>query len=221
MTNTSVNKQRIFGLDIMRCVAIFAVLIGHTYWIVGLPVSLDKFYRFNFDGVSVFFTLSGFLIGNILFKKLSEENIGFQTLKSFWRARWWRTFPGYFFVLFLLIGKLAIAHRISFQQAFPYFFFLQNLHRAPTPIFGESWSLTVEEWFYLTTPILFFISAKFFDLKKVAPVVILIYFLAGWLFRLCTISTINISTYNDYEAYIHEALPTRIDAVMFVFWDLI
>lgn len=208
-------KERIFGLDIMRFAAIITVLIGHLYWIVHIPVSIETFEKFSIDGVSIFFTLSGFLIGNILFRKLFSGTADLRTLFKFWKARWWRTLPAYYFILLIILGTEFLKNQIQFRQAVPYFFFLQNLHSGIMPTFGVSWSLTIEEWFYLTAPVLFLITAKYFTFKKAAPLVIALYFVAAFLFRFYKIQTNNYKDLIDYALFVQQALPTRIDAVMF------
>lgn len=206
-------SKRIFGLDLMRCVAILLVLITHLHWIITIPISLDRFCKF--DGVSIFFTLSGFLIGTILIKKFNQNKVSFKILKSFWVARWWRTLPAYFFVLFLLSGMMLIRHQVTIKQVFPYLFFLQNFKAFKVPLFGESWSLTVEEWFYLTVPILFFIAGKAGKLKQGIPVIIFIYLLSAAIIRYFRIQYINPKDYSYYTFFIQISLITRIDAVMF------
>jgi peptidoglycan/LPS O-acetylase OafA/YrhL len=208
-------SKRIFGLDLMRCVAILLVLIAHLYWFVTIPVSLNNFFKFGFDGVSVFFTLSGFLIGTILIKKFDQKEINFKTLKSFWIARWWRTLPAYFFVLFLLSANMLIRHQITIGQIFPYLFFIQNFKIFQVPLFGESWSLTVEEWFYVTVPILFLVAGKLGKVKQGVPLIIIIYFLFAAITRYYRIQYLNPRDYEHYTFSIQIALPTRIDAVMF------
>ena len=62
----SLDSPRVFGLDILRATAILLVLVTHgVYFFTG---SWDNFYLLKFfpDGVSVFFVLSGFLIGKFL-----------------------------------------------------------------------------------------------------------------------------------------------------------
>ena len=56
---------RIYGLDVIRAFAILAVVYSHS--LVFLPESIRGIAGlFDYDGVSVFFVLSGFLIGGIL-----------------------------------------------------------------------------------------------------------------------------------------------------------
>src|ERR1043165_8912860 len=87
-------QQRIFGLDILRAFAILSVV-----WVHGgelLPPAVQRYYRLlSPDGVSVFFVLSGYLIGGILIRTLAQEGAGVRTLWRFWARRWLRTLPNY------------------------------------------------------------------------------------------------------------------------------
>jgi peptidoglycan/LPS O-acetylase OafA/YrhL len=138
------HKQRSFGLDLIRAVAISMVLIAHGVSLHGVPLLGDLT-----SGVDLFFVLSGFLIGRIYFQSSSRS--GFSLL-GFWRARWWRTLPPYLAAL-ALSWALALhpGIRPPLEIRATYLLFLQNY----TGIFGftPSWSLCVEEHFYLLLPL--------------------------------------------------------------------
>ena len=77
--------QRIFGLDLMRAIAIINVVIVHAPFIALLP---NYPYIKLIPGVELFFVLSGFLIGGILQKTFyNAESYGFKTMFSFWIRR--------------------------------------------------------------------------------------------------------------------------------------
>ena len=87
---------RIFGLDLMRAIAILIVMYMHSMFV--LPVSVQRIFNLPLpamDGVSVFFVLSGFLIGGILLRILEEQNFGPREIFQFWIRRWFRTLPNY------------------------------------------------------------------------------------------------------------------------------
>lgn len=141
--------MRIFGLDIIRSSAILLVLFGHL-GNVGLMENSYALYLSGFYGVELFFVLSGFLIGQIFFREF-DGPLSFKNLKTFWYRRWLRTLPLYYLVLLI---------RILFTGSeFPtlHFLFLQNsdlFSGYNNEWFGESWSLCIEEYFYLLFPIL-------------------------------------------------------------------
>ncbi len=145
----------------MRAIAISSVLIAHGALFFGVRPFFNSIYPYGYFGVDLFFVLSGFLIGEILFRSLlrKRDKVGLGTLGNFWMRRWLRTLPNYY--LFILIN-IAIA--FWFAQRLPpiwkYLVFLQNLNHPPSIFFTESWTLAVEVWFYLLTPILFFAALK-------------------------------------------------------------
>lgn len=146
-----VNKSRIFGLDLMRAVAIIAVLLGHLPVLKGFS---DNVFVKNvlalsaFWGVEIFFVLSGFLIGRILIQKVLSVGFGGVQLLHFLKRRWFRTLPNYFLVLII---NLFLGWWMGFemQNITSYFVFAQNLWVYKIGFFTESWSLSVEEWAYL------------------------------------------------------------------------
>src|SRR6476660_2608898 len=105
-------NQRIYGLDILRAIAILLVIYSHSAFYFGWTVKDDTFWLALGDGVIIFFVLSGYLIGRILFKTI-ERGFGFRDLLKFWYRRWMRTLPAYFFVITLLMlysHKLLLAY---------------------------------------------------------------------------------------------------------------
>jgi peptidoglycan/LPS O-acetylase OafA/YrhL len=104
--------------------------------------------------VDLFFVLSGYLIGRQVFSTRAETPLGTQ-LRHFWVKRWTRTLPLYFIVL----GTYALIKPWVFGAPFVgggwhYVLFLQNY--GPLQDFVQSWSLCVEEHFYLVLPLLVF-----------------------------------------------------------------
>jgi len=143
--------SRVYGLDVFRAIAIIIVVMGHGGFIIdkvlpGFP------YIPLIDGVELFFVLSGFLIGTILIK-IFEKNNGLRTKEmiSFWKRRWFRTLPNYYLILgvnVILVSNGIIKGDIE-QFNWKFLFFLQNFNSYFTDFFWESWSLTIEEWFYI------------------------------------------------------------------------
>ena len=161
--NIEISKNRIFGLDLLRFIAIFMVLLGHS--LILAPEYIKKYVlKFQYDGVAIFFVLSGFLIGGILIKILNKEKSSFKGLFDFWKRRWLRTLPAYFLVLiFLIFYTLIFSPFILPDNWYRFFFFTQNFlgHYRPA-FFAEAWSLSVEEWFYLLVPLILFSFLIFF-----------------------------------------------------------
>jgi peptidoglycan/LPS O-acetylase OafA/YrhL len=160
----NLSKDRTFGLDVLRFLAITLVLIEHGRNLIK-PISIDTeiMKLGGYWGVELFFVLSGFLIGRILLRVYeSETDFDFEKLFSFWKRRWYRTLPNYYLILILnliLAYTLASTH-LPFSEYVPFFFFFQNIYTKHPWFFGEAWSLAVEEWFYISFPLLLFLTNK-------------------------------------------------------------
>jgi len=148
---------RIFGLDVLRAIGGLMVVVAHTGHLVA-----DHWPRFppvpHIDWLAVFFVLSGFLIGNILLDALALPGPPLLRLLDFLQRRWLRTLPNYY--LFLLLNILLVAFGLApgmlSRATAAYAVFMQNFHLPLDLFFWESWSLAVEEWFYLLFPLLAF-----------------------------------------------------------------
>jgi peptidoglycan/LPS O-acetylase OafA/YrhL len=211
MNLLGLNKtDRVFGLDILRATAILFVLYSHQSIISSTDTdSAHNIYLFGFWGVELFFVLSGFLIGNQLIR-LAETKSPLFDYFVFLKKRWIRTLPLYFVVLGL--------YYFFIFESFPWkhLFFLQNSFRISgndALIFGQSWSLTIEEYSYLIIPILFFFIGKF---NKWSMKYMTLFILIG-LFTIPLIARILYVTnypYINYDEWIRKSTFLRIDAIV-------
>lgn len=216
------NTKRIYGLDILRALAILFVVIGH-----GIKVApKDSLIReismhLDFDGVSVFFVLSGFLIGGIIIKILENKGAGLKTLINFWIRRWMRTLPNYFFVLGLLVFVLPFLFtgyiEDSLSEKLKYALFIQNLYSEHPFFFPEAWSLSIEEWFYLLIPALIFSMIGFLRTKpKYAILIISItVLLLVTYFRYYRFVEYPISSLKEWDLIFRKQVITRLDSLMY------
>lgn len=164
----SINTEsRIYGLDIFRAISILLVLKIHAneliqHYFPGLRASM------GIGGPELFFVLSGYLIGQILIKQV-EKNGSFNIHNAFifLKRRWFRTLPNYFLFLgfhFLMI--LIVEH--NFQLDFvKYSVFLQNFSQPIEKFFPESWSLSLEEWFYIFYALFLVLVLGFRPIKNI------------------------------------------------------
>ncbi|WP_158971643.1 acyltransferase [Paraglaciecola sp. L3A3] len=136
--------NRNVSLDLLRAIAILMVFTGHTVLSFGSPDHLFPL-RFGGTGVDLFFVLSGWLIGYQLFKEV--KNFGGIDVKRFWIRRWMRTLPAYYAVLALTIAQQYLT-KDNVDFPIEHLFFLQN-YQQTISLFTVSWSLCVEEQFYL------------------------------------------------------------------------
>jgi peptidoglycan/LPS O-acetylase OafA/YrhL len=149
---------RILELDGVRGLAILMVLIYHY-----VEVPENGVFRYlllpahlGWSGVDLFFVLSGFLIGGILLDHRDAQRY----YKVFYARRVHRIFPIYYLMVALqLLGSAVWPMSSIFASRMPqwaYLFYAQNLMGDFTTgslWIGVTWSLAVEEQFYLIFPI--------------------------------------------------------------------
>jgi peptidoglycan/LPS O-acetylase OafA/YrhL len=157
---------RIPALDGIRGLAISLVLWYHLTLGVHLTnhphlERIVEIGRFTWSGVDLFFVLSGFLIGGILLDAARSPSY----FPTFYIRRAYRILPLYVvlvvFVIIVVRQDDGTSHlgRLGPAAILPrYLFFLQNFWIAVTGSFGPlflgiTWSLAVEEQFYLTLPV--------------------------------------------------------------------
>lgn len=209
------HNQRIFGLDILRAYAIIVVVASHGRYLVGDTVLYEFPYFVPVDGVDLFFVLSGFLIGTILLKEVSSTNVfNGKQLLSFWKRRWLRTLPNYY--LILLLNYILVNYKFTGDDinhfSWKFLFFLQNFSYSFLWFFGESWSLSIEEWFYIFAPLILFVALKLMPIKKAFLVTVLILIITPFFIRY-SISDPTVTDWSWVDAEIKKVVVTRIDAI--------
>jgi peptidoglycan/LPS O-acetylase OafA/YrhL len=195
-------QGRIPELDGLRGIAIGMVLVYH-YFLLTSHVRLGSLLsrslalgRMSWSGVDLFFVLSGFLIGGILLDGRDSTNY----YSVFYKRRFFRIVPIYMVCLagfFALRAFIQTGHASNFAYmmkdqlpAWPYFTFLQNFWMARTNSLGAfglgaTWSLAVEEQFYLTLPLLIRLLprrrlAAFLVVTVLAALVLRIFLVLVW-----------------------------------------
>jgi peptidoglycan/LPS O-acetylase OafA/YrhL len=219
-------NNRVIGLDIIRATAILLVLIMHSIHILDpllsvpvLGIIFGKFKAlttpFGFLGVELFFVLSGFLIGTILIKVFMNSKQHFiEEVKKFWIKRWFRTLPLYYLILVANYFIYEIFSKSDFN--FKYLLFVHNFFSIPPNFFPESWSLAVEEWFYLTLPIFLIITSYFSNPKSKQNILLLTLITYLLLFTLIRIYNGFYPLYNNYwDGGVRKIVVLRLDAVMY------
>lgn len=150
---TSVN--RVYGLDVFRAFAILFVLVGHSFQHSRISAEIAVFGQLAILGVELFFVLSGFLIGSIIMRLIDQKRFhSILDISVFWRRRWLRTLPLYLVVLLAFLRfDYHGRHEIFDYPA--YFVFMQNFAYKIPDFFELSWSLAIEEHFYIWFPLIF------------------------------------------------------------------
>lgn len=171
--------RRIPSLDGLRAISITLVIIAHLIGGHGAPwlAPLDRFNPGQL-GVRVFFVISGFLITGLLLKEL--ERSGTISLADFYRRRTLRIFPAYYAFLASMgllgvIGALRVPDGALLQAASytaDYAMLVWPRGYLPHPL-GHTWSLSVEEQFYLVWPALLLLVGAARGRRIVAGTVVL------------------------------------------------
>ncbi|HEY8278057.1 MAG TPA: acyltransferase [Bdellovibrionota bacterium] len=141
--------SRIGSLDVLRSFAVLWVVSAHTTFFPGGLV--QRFTSWGSLGVNLFFVLSGFLIGSQWFGELAESG-GRGSYPRFFLRRAFRIWPNYYVLLLLFIVYSGGITGAGLDPLWRYLFFAQNFF--PSDGFAITWSLCVEEHFYLIFPLL-------------------------------------------------------------------
>ena len=196
-------KSHIQGL---RALSVISVLIYH------LEISVLNFqlFRGGFLGVDIFFVISGYLISSIIITDLQNNSFSF---KNFYLKRIKRLFPALFVLIlvvtFFSIFTLDIKSFNEFKDTVyssvlfysNFLFWTQDAYSAePSRLkyLLHTWSLSIEEQFYLFFPLLIFFGFKFRNLNKILVFIFLLSLI------LCSILSITNPKANFF------LMPTRI-----------
>ncbi len=164
-------------------------------------------------GVELFFVLSGFLIGSILLKE--KHTSSFTALRKFWIRRWFRTLPNYYLVILLtLLADIVLGHTEELHRRdLLDLLFLQNFAWAHSRFYGISWSLAVEEWFYLLFPLGVLLLRKWKFPFGIAFVGVTVLFILGPTLARIVASQIRPDLF--FDAHYWKIVVFRLDAVMY------
>ena len=190
---------RLPKLDFLRAVSA-GVVIAYHYGVGAVPAGF---------GVLTFFVISGFLITILLLKENGKT--GTISLKDFYIRRSLRIFPAFYVYWALIVGGILIMKpsRLPVTQAICSFLYVgnyyQGLHGYPSTLLSHTWSLGVEEQFYLLWPGIFvLLRHRLGGLLRG----LLIAIPCLWLYRAALVYK------GVADAYIYTSFETRIDAIL-------
>jgi len=133
------------ALNGLRAVAVFTVIGFHT---------VNRWFPGRF-GVLIFFVLSGFLITWLLLKE--SASTGRVSLTAFYKRRSLRIFPAFYVFWLLQVFVLAAIPwpLVTSCAAYVGNYYVGAVLHTEAPVMGHTWSLAVEEQFYLLWPLIF------------------------------------------------------------------
>ena len=173
-------------IDGIRAISILMVMVEHLYFYTSISGNLPQDSIFtglklvkNYFSLDAFFTISGFLIGSIVFKSIKNHQFSY---KSFLQRRFLRLAPAYYFTLLLLLF-LSPLPLLSNERGnvILNFFYISNFAPLLEQFMVWSWSLCVEEQFYVIFPF-FAIALYKFKSQLVLPSLLLSFPLILWAF---------------------------------------
>jgi peptidoglycan/LPS O-acetylase OafA/YrhL len=202
------NTKVISGLDALRALAVCLVLLDHF-------MVTDHLFRVHPElgslGVMIFFVLSGFLITSMLLKE--HRRTGGISLSNFYRRRAYRIFPTFYCCWILTTLVECLAHQFYWKTAVVSFFYFMDYGRALAPEKIQpylhmwiSWSLAVEEKFYLLWPLLLLFLLK----KRPTFIRIMVFIVLGqWAYR-----AILYLVFHVRWGYVYQAFDMRADTLL-------
>ena len=163
-------------IDGLRAIAVGAVILYHTQQHAQISIFGHQPFKGGFIGVDIFFVISGYLITSIILKELVTT--GTFSFKHFYERRVRRILPALLFVMlvslpfawmYLLPSSFidfskSILYSLGFSSNF-YFHYSGQQYGAENGLlipFLHTWSLSVEEQYYILFPIVLLITFKYF-----------------------------------------------------------
>jgi peptidoglycan/LPS O-acetylase OafA/YrhL len=174
-TRPSISHDRIPSLDGLRALSIGGVFLGHLAGTRGFPLTTAAGNAANLAelGVHVFFVISGYLITRLLLDEIARH--GRIDLPRFYLRRTLRIFPPYYAFLIVLffanLAGLVTLHNHDVARAMTY---TSNYDRDRSWFVGHTWSLSVEEQFYLLWPAVMLLLRPRKAIVAAAAVVLLV-----------------------------------------------
>jgi peptidoglycan/LPS O-acetylase OafA/YrhL len=202
---TPLGPERIVELDGLRGLAALAVVVAHYF---GEPPDGLEIFTVGWIGVDVFFVLSGFLIGSIILSQCRQPNF----FLKFYARRALRILPVYFVTVAAVFAAIALlGARPWIDAPLPLAAYLTFTQNVAMPLYGAAggpwllptWTLAVEEQFYLLSPVLLYLVPP----HRLVPL-LLACIAAAFAFRLSSIF------WDDTGLAALTLLPGRLDLLL-------
>ncbi len=220
-------RPRLIGLDVLRFLAVSLVLHVHALQAFGTPAAGKSFGSWEIllallplgmYGVDIFFVLSGFLVSGLFFQELART--GTVSPGRFLIRRGFKIYPAFWLLIVVtVVVQFFQTGKINTKGLLAELFFFQNYVMG---LWYHTWTLAVEEHFYLLLAGLFLVLKSFPDphgkprlnvIPRVVDVIILSCLAARivtWWF------SYQIST--SHPQLLTSATHVRLDALFFGVW---
>lgn len=143
------HTNRLKALDVLRAIAVLLVFGRHFN-------VFEPYYRGGWSGVDLFFVLSGFLISGLLFTGFKKS--GRIQMGRFLIRRGFKIYPPFYVLMGWTVLMFAVHQGHLRERPFlSELFFLQSYIQG---MWGHTWSLAVEEHFYLLLPVLLIVLCR-------------------------------------------------------------
>ncbi len=192
--------QRLPGVDGMRAIAVGLVMVYH-FGVAKAPASL---------GVLLFFVISGFLITWLLLKEF--DRTAAVSLSSFYERRASRIFPAFYVYLAIMTATFAFSHhpipwlQLITASTYTSDYYIGLAHPAPSYV-SHTWSLSIEEQFYLIWPMALVLLLKWQKRLQLTRIVIGVVLLI-WIYRWILVAM------GVTDSYIYNAFECRFDHLL-------
>lgn len=215
MLGIFIDNKRIYGLDLLRVIAICCVVHAH-----GAHLLNGSCFEFLTNiplphGVDIFFVISGFLIGtSFISYSVKSSHVDASKVLSFYGRTMLRILPNYYVILliyYLLVNGSIVNGNIHEFPIWRFITFTQNIFTPFYNFYWESWSLSVQFWFYIIFPLLLFIFSKHIDIKKIVPYICIFFILMSVIFRI--IETEHVTDNFWWDVWIRKTVASRSDNI--------
>ncbi|MBL7843319.1 MAG: acyltransferase [Cyclobacteriaceae bacterium] len=202
--------MRIKVLDFLRGGAVLLVLFRHYGFV-------DSLQRIGWIGVDLFFVLSGFLVSGLLYREYVQTNE--IDVKRFLIRRGLKIYPLFYFAIILTVAANEIfavydynKYHFNSNQVLVEALFMQNYFKG---LWSHTWSLAVEEHFYLLLALLFVVLNKLkkLDSHLIINCIFILIAFSSFAFRVKSVLT-------GADSYFGTLFQThmRIDSLFFGVW---
>jgi peptidoglycan/LPS O-acetylase OafA/YrhL len=177
-----------------------------------LKAGFDAWLNYGGLGVDLFFVLSGFLVSGLLFAEYKKY--GEISVKRFYLRRGWKIYPAFYFLLAFTYcyQLLVVGQKMRDRPLFTELLFIQSYQQG---FWNHSWTLAVEEHFYVLLPLLLlFLTRRNRGTQN--PFRAVPYLVAATSLLLLGVRAINFWLRSDYSYHTH-VFPShlRMDALFF------